>query len=223
MNLLLYLGPEERSFTDEDVSEGTYYYSVHAYNKQGMGEPAYDEVDVPARIPTAVIIGILAFLIPLIIGILAVVIPLLSARSKKKKEKLSREAPERTEEEKRKEQSMKAAVPGLPGTMQQRSGAPQLGQPRQAPIERVLPPAQHQYQQQQPAQQQPIAQQPFQQQYPRQQPVHQASPGEATATPSQPQMRAAPPLDMERLMDEKDARDKGETTEQKNMDPRGQR
>lgn len=139
MEVIAYLEPTEISFIDEDVETGTYHYSIQAYNKEGMGEPVADSVEVPARTPTTIVIGSAAFLIPLIIGILAVIIPLMIASSKRKKEKMAKEALEREELEKK--ETPPPAGPPLPGTTQQKP-SPQLQPAGPMPPQRTLPPAQ---------------------------------------------------------------------------------
>ncbi|MEA3557862.1 MAG: fibronectin type III domain-containing protein, partial [Candidatus Thermoplasmatota archaeon] len=171
MTVLNYLGPDEISFTDEDVETGTYYYSIQAYNEEGMGQPVTDSIEVPARIPTAAILGFGAFIIPLLIGIMAVVIPLMIARSKRKKEKEVKEAMEQTETKEAVEHTIEPAGPGLPGTGVQppQVQVPRLEQPMSIAPERTLPPAQMPLQEPQMAPQPPAAYQ--QQQAPPMQPA----------------------------------------------------
>jgi len=88
------LGPEELSTEDMSVSEGTYHYRIHAYNSMGASDGVDAEVDVPPRIPIAVIIGISAFLVPLLVLGAALLFPYMI----KKKEGWKQEEQKRGEE-----------------------------------------------------------------------------------------------------------------------------
>ncbi|MFW3145458.1 MAG: fibronectin type III domain-containing protein [Thermoplasmatota archaeon] len=144
MELWKQLGPDVTSLDDEDVEEGSYLYMVRAFNEKGMGAEATREVSVPARNPTAAVIGIAAFLIPLLIAILAVIVPLMIVKSKRKREKEAKEAKLQEEAKPAVEQPTPPAGPQLPGAQAQRPGAALALSPPTAMIrspERQLPPA----------------------------------------------------------------------------------
>ncbi len=92
------LDADRLSVTDEDVEEGTYYYRVVPYNAVGSGDPSDVDVEVPGRTNTAVILGIVSFLVPLLIILLVLFLPGLIRRNKsRREEREAKEALERKE------------------------------------------------------------------------------------------------------------------------------
>jgi hypothetical protein len=89
------LGPEESSTEDPSVNEGTYHYRIHAYNSIGASDGVDAKVNVPPRIPIAVIIGVFAFIIPLLILASVFLFPYLIRKRKEREpvEEKDREEP----------------------------------------------------------------------------------------------------------------------------------
>jgi len=109
-----YLKPGTTSINDRSVEHGQYIYRIHAYNSRGIGEGMEGEIEVPPRIPTAVMLGVVVFLVPLVV--LGAIL-LLSYMIRKRE--ISREQKGKVEEERKNT----IPPPGLPPSV---SGPPIL-------------------------------------------------------------------------------------------------
>ena len=129
-SVISYLPSDVTSFTDKDVSSGSYEYSIVPVNAEGAGGSSSVDVEVPSRVPLALLVAAISFIVPLIIVLLIIFLPGMIRNMKRKNEEARKK---RLEEEEKAKKAKEAEAFALAAKSMQRNlplgGARPMGLP----------------------------------------------------------------------------------------------